>query len=113
VPGQRRPHWTGSRIGRASAALLTLGDVLGQTIDRVRAAKPLVAARAPRSRFLAEAQQARQVAFAAGQGLRMAAGLYGPAGSTRYFPAFQNPAELRGTGGPIGQYGIVESDPRG
>jgi Protein of unknown function (DUF4012) len=106
-------HPTGSRIGRASAALLALSDVLGQTIDRVRAAKPLVVARGPRGRFLAEAQQARRAAFASGQGLRMAAGLYGPAGSARYFLAFQNPAELRGTGGLIGQYGIVESGPHG
>jgi hypothetical protein len=106
-------HPTGPAIGRASAALLTLSDVLNQTVDRVRAARPLLVARAPRSRFLAEAERARRVAFASGQGLRMAATLYGPPGSTRYFLAFQNPAELRGTGGLIGQYGILESEPHG
>jgi hypothetical protein len=106
-------HPTGPTIGRASAALLTLSEVLDRSVDRVRAARPLLVARDPRSRFLAEAERARGVAFASGQGLRMAAGLYGPPGSTRYFLAFQNPAELRGTGGLIGQYGILESDPHG
>ena len=90
---------TGPTIGRSSAALLTLSDVLDQTIDRVRAARPLLVARTPRARFLAEAERARRVAFASGEGLRMAAGLYGPPGSTRYFLAFQNPAELRGPEG--------------
>jgi hypothetical protein len=45
--------------------------------------------------------------------LSLAATLYGPPGSARYFLAFQNPAELRGTGGLIGQYGVLESGPRG
>ncbi len=79
----------------------------------VRRTQPLLTARGARGRFLSEAQRASQVAATAGHGLRLAATLYGPPGSARYFLAFQNPAELRGTGGLIGQYGILESGPRG
>src|SRR6266536_2029689 len=111
-PLQTRPP-TQATIGRASVALLALHRTLDEGAARVRTAEPLLAGRNPRSRFLAETERAARVTFAAGQGLRLAAALYGPAGSTRYFLAFQNPAELRGTGGLIGQYGILESSPQG
>ncbi len=111
-PLQTRPP-TQATIGRASVALLALHRTLDEGAARVRTAEPLLAGRNPRSRFLAETERAARATFAAGQGLRLAAALYGPAGSTRYFLAFQNPAELRGTGGLIGQYGILESSPQG
>ena len=59
------------------------------------------------------ASSASVTAERAGQGLKLAADLYGPSGTTRWFLAFQNPAELRGTGGLIGEYGILESSPAG
>jgi hypothetical protein len=104
---------SGATIARASSALRSLGHALDRGAARVRAARPLLAGRAPRGRFLAEAERAGQVATRAGNGLSLAATLYGPPGSARYFLAFQNPAELRGTGGLIGQYGVLESGPRG
>jgi len=111
-PLRTRPP-SAAMISRTSSALLALGRTLDQGIARVRAAGPLLAGRAPRSRFLSQAEHASQVATRAGNGLRVAATLYGPPGSARYFLAFQNPAEQRGTGGLIGQYGVLESSPRG
>ena len=61
----------------------------------------------------AAARSAENAALRAGHGLGILATLYGPTGSTRYFLAFQNPGELRGTGGLIGQYGILEASPAG
>ncbi len=100
-------------LERASAALLGLQGVLDRGLDDVRRAKPLVASRGARTQFLAAAGSARRTAFQAGEGLKLASSLYGPAGSTRYFLAFQNPSELRGTGGLIGEYGILEASPDG
>jgi len=100
-------------ITRAANALLALSGTLDQSIARVRAARPLVMGRGPRSRFLDEAGRASQAAATAGNGLHLAATLYGPPGAARYFLAFQNPAELRGTGGLIGQYGVLESSGAG
>jgi len=104
---------SGTTIAQTSSALLALGHALDRGADQVRAARPLVAGGAARSRFLSEAERASHVATAAGDGLSLAATLYGPPGAARYFLAFQNPAELRGTGGLIGQYGVLESGPRG
>jgi hypothetical protein len=66
-----------------------------------------------RTRYLEAAGSASVTAERGGQGLKLAADLYGPSGATRWFLAFQNPAELRGTGGLIGEYGILESSPAG
>ncbi len=107
----RRPDAT--VLGRASQALLGLHATLERGRDRVRRARPLLASRGPRREFLAADEAAGRAAFQAGQGLRLAAKLWGPAGSARYFLAFQNPAELRGTGGLIGEYGILEAGPDG
>jgi hypothetical protein len=100
-------------LGRASSALLGLNAALERGHERVRRARPLVASRGPRREFLAASEAASRTAFQAGHGLRLAARLWGPASSARYFLAFQNPAELRGTGGLIGEYGILESSPKG
>jgi hypothetical protein len=110
-PLRLRP--TRASIAAASSAMLTLSDTLDRGVARVRAAQPLLAGRAPRRHFLRQAERASQAAASAGRGLRLATTLYGPAGEARYFLAFQNPAELRGTGGLIGQYGVLESSPRG
>jgi Protein of unknown function (DUF4012) len=100
-------------IGGAAGALLALHTSLDRAAARVRATRPLLAAGGPRAEYLATAAAASRTAADAGQGLRLAATLYGPAGQARWFLALQNPAELRGTGGLIGQYGILESSPAG
>jgi hypothetical protein len=111
-PIEARPP-TGPTLKRASAALLELHGVLDRGHDRVRQTRPLVVSRDAREQFLTVAASSSRTAFQAGHGLRLAARLYGPPGSSRYFLAFQNPAELRGTGGLIGEYGILESSPQG
>ncbi len=111
-PIEDRPP-TGPTLRRASTALLALHGVLERGHGRVRQTKPLVASRSAREEFLGVAASGSRTAFQAGQGLKIAARLYGPPGSGRWFLAFQNPAELRGTGGLIGEYGILESSPQG
>jgi hypothetical protein len=103
---------TGASIHKAADALLALHGALDRDLDRVRAARPLLTA-ATRDHYLEAAGSASTSAERAGQGLKLAATLYGPPGSARWFLAFQNPAELRGTGGLIGEYGILESSPTG
>jgi hypothetical protein len=103
---------TRSSILRASNALLGLHDRLQRDLDQVRAARPLFIA-GSKTRYMEAAGSASVTAERAGQGLKLAANLYGPSGATRWFLAFQNPAELRGTGGLIGEYGILESSPTG
>jgi hypothetical protein len=100
-------------LARASDALLRLHAVIERGRERVRTASPLVASRGARSEFLAATATASRTTFQAGQGLKLASRLWGPAGSARYFLAFQNPAELRGTGGLIGEYGLIEASPGG
>ncbi|HEX6677366.1 MAG TPA: DUF4012 domain-containing protein [Actinomycetes bacterium] len=111
-PLQHRPP-DAAVLGQASQALLGLHQVLERGHDRVERARPLLASRGARREFLAADEAASRAAFQAGQGLKLAARLWGPAGSARYFLAFQNPAELRGTGGLIGEYGILEAGPGG
>jgi Protein of unknown function (DUF4012) len=103
---------TRATILAAAEALLALHGSLEQDLERVRATRPLVAAPA-RDRYLEAASSASGTAERAGQGLKLAADLYGPPGTARWFLAFQNPAELRGTGGLIGEYGILESSTSG
>ena len=93
-PLQTKPP-TQASIKRASDALLGLHRTLEQDLERVRAARPLITA-ATRDRYLEAAGSASTTAERAGQGLELAAGLYGPPGTARWFLAFQNPAELLG-----------------
>jgi hypothetical protein len=103
---------TRASILKASDALLGLHRSLEVDLERVRASRPLLASGA-RARYLEAAGTVSTSADRAGQALRLAASLYGPPGTARWFLAFQNPAELRGTGGLIGEYGILESSPSG
>jgi Protein of unknown function (DUF4012) len=103
---------TRASIVKAADALLALHGTLESDLERVRAARPLVTA-GSRDKYLEAAGSASAAANRAGQGLKLASALYGPPGSARWFLAFQNPAELRGTGGLIGEYGILESSPSG
>ena len=108
-----RGRLSAEALTTASAAMLELSRVVGRGTGRVQAAEPFLLTRSARAEFLTTGGSAARTAGAAGQGLRLAAKLYGPAGATRWFLGFQNPAELRGTGGLIGQYGILESSPSG
>jgi hypothetical protein len=110
-PLQTKPP-TQASIQKAAESLLGLHSTLKQDLEKVRAARPLITA-GGRNRYLEAAGSASISAERAGQGLKLAAGLYGPPGTARWFLAFQNPAELRGTGGLIGEYGILESSPDG
>jgi Protein of unknown function (DUF4012) len=110
-PVQTRPP-TRTTILRAAGALLGLHRTLELDIERVRSTSALTTGSA-RAGYIEAAEQVSQTAERAGQGLKLAASLYGPPGSARWFLAFQNPAELRGTGGLIGEYGILESSPDG
>jgi hypothetical protein len=110
-PVQTKPP-TQASIQRAADALLALHATLDDGLERVRATRPLLTG-SSRDQYLVAAGSASTTAERAGQGLKLAAGLYGPPGSARWFLAFQNPAELRGTGGLIGEYGILESSPSG
>jgi hypothetical protein len=110
-PIQAGPPTLGS-ILRAAGALLALHRSLAIDLEGVRSTRPLLAVGA-RDRYLTAASAAAATAERAGQALKLAAGLYGPPGTARWFLAFQNPAELRGTGGLIGEYGILESSLRG
>jgi hypothetical protein len=103
---------TRASIMRASDALLGVHQTLEVDLERVRATRALLAG-GSRERYLDAAISASATAERAGQALKLAAGLYGPPGTARWFLAFQNPAELRGTGGLIGEYGILESSPSG
>jgi Protein of unknown function (DUF4012) len=99
-------------LAATTSALDGLGRELHRGNERVRRARTLLAGGA-RGRFLDEAGAAEAAAERAARGLGVLATLYGPPGSARYFLAFQNPAELRGTGGLIGQYGILEASATG
>jgi hypothetical protein len=77
-PLQTKPP-TRESIQRASDALLGLADTLERDRDRVRATRPLVAG-AAKNRYLEAAAAASGTAERAGQGLKLAAGLYGPPG---------------------------------
>jgi hypothetical protein len=99
---------TRANILKAADGLLSLRSALDRDLEQVRAARPLLTA-AARSDYLRTAEAASRTSQRAGQGLKLAASLYGPPGTARWFLALQNPAELRGTGGLIGQYGTLES----
>jgi hypothetical protein len=110
-PMERGPD--ARNLDRAATALTGLAATLEAGVGRVGRAEPLLLTRGARAEFLDQGRQAAGTARAAGAGLRLAATMYGPAGSARWFLGFQNPAELRGTGGLLGQYGILESSPAG
>jgi uncharacterized protein DUF4012 len=110
-PLQTRPP-NRTTILDAANALQALHRTLDLEVEAVRATRPLVAWSA-RESYVQAATTVSKTAERAGQGLKLAATLYGPPGSARWFLAFQNPAELRGTGGLIGEYGILESSPAG
>ena len=68
---------TRSSILKASEALVALHDRLQRDLDQVRATRPLLTA-GSRNRYLEAAGSASTSAERAGQGLKLAADLYGP-----------------------------------
>jgi hypothetical protein len=100
-------------ISAIGAELARLEQALHHTIARVERTTPLVATRHARTRFLTDASRLRQSVSRGHQAAKLIAGLYGSGNATRYLLAFQNPGELRGTGGFIGLYGILRSGPSG
>ena len=100
-------------ISSISAALAELEQTLHLDIARVERTTPLLATRHVRMRFLTDATRLEQSVSRGSQAAKLIAGLYGHGSGTQYLLAFQNPAELRGTGGLIGLYGILRSGPSG
>jgi hypothetical protein len=64
----------------------------------------------PLQTFTVEAGQARRALVAAAAVAEALPRFLGADGPRRYFVGAQNPAELRGTGGLIGSYSVVEAD---
>ena len=60
--------------------------------------------------FAAEVDEALPQAEIASQGVAVAPGLFGGDGLRRYFVAFVTPAEQRGLGGFMGNFGILTAD---
>jgi len=85
-----------ARIGEALAAMDTAG-LLGPVRDGVRDAQAVTAR-------LADSTSAASAAA------RLIPPMLGGDGARRYFLAFQNNAEARGTGGLLGAYGVLEAD---
>jgi hypothetical protein len=89
---------TRASILGAAEALLGLHARLERDLDQVRAARPLLIAGTRTATWRQPGRPASPPSVAV-RALKLAADLYGPSGATRRFLAFQNPAELRGTGG--------------
>jgi hypothetical protein len=108
----RGGHLSGATLTAAAEALQRLADVSAGAARRVRAARPVLLNRQRRT-FLDGTDHATRRAGQLAQMVRFAAMLYGSPRPVRLFLAFQNPAELRGTGGLIGQYGVLEGSADG
>ncbi|HYF45209.1 MAG TPA: DUF4012 domain-containing protein, partial [Acidimicrobiales bacterium] len=93
-------------LERAAAALVAADDVVDD-VDTGWLLPPL----ADRvDQFAAEVAEARPQAEIAREGVAVAPGLFGGDGLRRYFIAFVTPAEQRGLGGFIGNFGILTAD---
>jgi hypothetical protein len=103
----------GASITTISLRLTSLNLALHNAIDEVAQTTPLLVTNRIRAHFLAVGSELEQSVSRGARAARLISSLYGPNGRTRYLIAFQNPAELRGTGGLIGLYGILESAPSG
>jgi hypothetical protein len=103
---------TGAALTATADAFQHLADVSADQAKWVRAKRPLLLDRQQRE-FLAGADQAARRAGQITQVLRLVARMYGSPRPAHLFLGFQNPAELRGTGGLIGQYGILQGSASG
>jgi hypothetical protein len=107
-----RGRLTGATLTATADAFQHLADVSADQAKWVRAKRPLLLDRQQRE-FLAGADQAARRAGQITQVLRLVARMYGSPRPAHLFLGFQNPAELRGTGGLIGQYGILQGSASG
>jgi len=93
-------------LERAEAALVEADEVVDD-VDSGWLLPPL----ADRvDQFADEVAEARPQAEIAREGVAVAPGLFGGDGLRRYFVAFTTPAEQRGLGGFIGNFGILTAD---
>lgn len=102
-----------SGLLQTSYALAAFAQATRHAAARVRAQQSLLVGERPRQEFLAAADRAELNATNLADGMRLATGFWGPTGSKRYLVVLQNPAELRGTGGLIGEYGVIVATPDG
>lgn len=100
-------------LTQASNATAAFAQASQQAIAAVRAQQAFLVGAVPRAQFLAAATGAESTATKLADGMRVAAGFWGPTNSNRYLVLLQNPAELRGTGGLIGEYGVIAASPQG
>ena len=97
----------------AREPLARVRDSVVRSEERVRAlpatgvAGPVASARAD---FLRELTSLRGSTEAAATAVEVAPGMLGRDGKRRYFLAILNNAEMRGSGGLLGAYGILEAD---
>ncbi len=116
APKSLRP--TGDTIALASlqaaaGPLARVRDSVTATEARVRrlpTGRVLGAVRDARGEFLTELASLRVTATSAATAVSVAPAMLGRDGVRRYFVAFLNNAEMRGSGGLLGAYGILEAD---
>jgi hypothetical protein len=100
-------------LAAARAPLATVRASLASTESRVRALPSsgvAGAVAAARAEFLGELESLRRSTDAAATAVEVAAPMLGRDGKRRYFLAILNNAEMRGSGGLLGAYGILEAD---
>lgn len=101
------------RLAGARAPLASVRDSLASSEARVRAlpSTGVVGAVADaRDDFLAELASLHRSTTDAARAVELAPAMLGAEGKRRYFVAFLNNAEMRGSGGLLGAYGILEAD---
>jgi hypothetical protein len=108
------------RNGRAPAPVIAVASALTKLTETVRASaepvkasRPLFVTGPARERFLAAAAAADRDLLRLSQAADFLSSFYQTKGSKAYFVGFQNPAELRGTGGLIGVFGILTASASG
>lgn len=98
---------------QTSNAVAAFAQATHRAAAGVRTQQPLLVGKRPRQKFLAAAARAEITATNLAAGMQLATGFWGPTGSKKYLIVLQNPAELRGTGGLIGEYGVIVATPDG
>ncbi len=97
----------------ARGPLAKVRDSVAASEERVRAL-PSTGVLGPvadaRAEFLGELASLRKSATDAATAVEVAPAMLGRDGKRRYFMAFLNNAEMRGSGGLLGAYGILEAD---
>jgi hypothetical protein len=101
------------RLDAARVPIAHVRDSVARTEARVRALPTsgvVGAVRTAREEFLTELASLRRTATDAATAVEVAPAMLGRDGVRRYFVAILNNAEMRGSGGLLGAYGILEAD---